>query len=49
LPGAILAASKKLVQAEFGEDEYELLATLVKQEGIRLKEAARRTLLEWGV
>ncbi len=38
-----------MVQTELREDEYELLATVAKREGISLKEAARRALLEWSM
>ncbi len=40
-------AAKKVVQTELGEDEYEALSALAKQEGLTIKEAARRALLEW--
>lgn len=40
-------ASKKVVQTELGEDEYEVLSTIAKREGLTIKEAARRALLEW--
>ncbi len=41
------AASKKVVQTELGEAEYEALSALAKKEGLTIKEAARRALLEW--
>ncbi len=40
-------ASKKVVQTELGEDEYEAVSALAKKEGLTIKEAARRALLEW--
>ncbi len=40
-------ASKKVVQTELGEREYELLSTAAKNEKLSIKEAARRALLEW--
>lgn len=42
-------ASRKVVQTELGEDEYEVLSTVAKREGLTIKEAARRALLEWSV
>ncbi len=38
-----------MVQTELGEDEYEVLSTVAKREGLTIKEAARRALLEWSV
>ncbi len=42
-------ASKKVVQTELGEDEYEVLSAIAKREGLTIKEAARRALLEWSM
>ncbi len=42
-------ASKKVVQTELGEDEYEVLSAVARREGITIKEAARRALLEWSM
>jgi hypothetical protein len=42
-------AAKKVVQTELGEDEYEVLSTVAKREGLTIKEAARRALLEWSM
>ncbi len=41
--------SKNMVQTELGEDEYEVLSTIARREGITIKEAARRTILEWSM
>ncbi len=38
-----------MVQTELGEDEYEVLSAVAKREGLTIKEAARRALLEWSV
>jgi hypothetical protein len=38
-----------VVQAELGEDEYEMLSSVAKREGLTIKEAARRALLEWSL
>ena len=38
-----------MVQTELGEDEYEVLSSVAKREGLTIKEAARRALLEWSV
>ena len=40
-------ATKKVVQTELGEKEYDLLSDVAKKEGLTIKEAARRALLEW--
>ncbi len=40
-------ASKKVVQTELGDAEYEALSALAKKEGLTIKEAARRALIEW--
>jgi len=42
-------ASKKVVQTELGEKEYEMLVSAAKQEGLTIKEAARKALLEWSL
>lgn len=42
-------ASKKVVQTELGEKEYELLASVAKNEGLTIKEAARKALIEWSL
>jgi hypothetical protein len=42
-------ATKKVVQTELGEREYDLLSEVAKKEGLTIKEAARRALLEWSV
>jgi len=42
-------ATKKVVQTELGEKEYDLLSDMAKKEGLTIKEAARRALLESGV
>ncbi len=42
-------ASKKVVQTELGQEEYEVLSAVAKREGLTIKEAARRALLEWSV
>lgn len=42
-------ASRKVVQTELGEDEYEVLSIVAKREGLTIKEAARRALLQWSV
>jgi hypothetical protein len=42
-------AAKKVVQTELGEREYDLLSDVAKKEGLTIKEAARRALLEWSM
>jgi hypothetical protein len=42
-------AAKKVVQTELGEEEYEALSSVAKKEGLTIKEAARRALLEWSI
>ncbi len=42
-------AAKKVVQTQLGEREYELLSEVAKREGLTIKEAARRALLEWSM
>lgn len=42
-------AARKVVQTELGEDEYEALSAVAKREGLTIKEAARRALLEWSM
>src|SRR6266705_4623422 len=42
-------ATKKVVQTELGEREYDLLSDVAKKEGLTIKEAARRALLEWSI
>lgn len=37
------------MQTELGEKEYELLASIAKREGLTIKEAARKALLEWSL
>ncbi len=39
--------TRKVVQTELREDEYEVLSSVAKREGLTIKEAARRALLEW--
>ncbi len=38
-----------MVQTQLGEREYELLSEVAKREGLTIKEAARRALLEWSM
>jgi hypothetical protein len=40
-------ATKKMVQTGLGKREYDLLSDVAKREGLTIKEAARRALLEW--
>jgi hypothetical protein len=42
-------ATKKVVQTELGEQEYDLLSEVAEKEGLTIKEAARRALLEWSM
>ncbi len=42
-------ASRKVVQTELGEKEYELLASIADREGLTIKEAARKAILEWSM
>jgi len=42
-------AAKKVVQTELGEDEYEVLSAIAKREGLTIKEAARKAILEWSM
>ena len=42
-------AAKKVVQTELGEKEYEILSSVAKREGLTIKEAVRRALLEWSM
>jgi hypothetical protein len=42
-------ATKKVVQTELGEREYDLLSDVAKREGLTIKEAARRALLDWSM
>jgi len=42
-------ATKKVVQTELGEREYDLLSEVAKKEGLTIKEAARRALLDWSL
>ena len=42
-------ATKKVVQTELGEREYNLLSEVAKKEGLTIKEAARRALLNWSL
>lgn len=44
-----VVATKKVVQTELGEREYDLLSDVAKREGLTIKEAARRALLEWSM
>ena len=37
------------MQTELEEKEYELLASIAKREGLTIKEAARKALLEWSL
>jgi len=47
--GCLIVATKKVVQTELGEREYDLLSDVAKREGLTIKEAARRALLEWSM
>ncbi len=38
-----------MVQTELGEQEYDLLSEVAKKEGLTIKEAARRALLDWSL
>ena len=38
-----------MVQTELGEREYDLLSEVAKKEGLTIKEAARRALLDWSL
>ncbi len=38
-----------MVQTELGEREYNLLSEVAKKEGLTIKEAARRALLNWSL
>ncbi|HYU54889.1 MAG TPA: hypothetical protein VEL71_01595 [Candidatus Dormibacteraeota bacterium] len=40
-------ATKKVVQTELEEREYDLLSEVAKKKGLTIKEAARRALLDW--
>src|SRR5207245_10557583 len=40
-------ATMKEVQRELRRTEYDLLSDVAKKEGLTIKEAARRALLEW--
>ncbi len=40
---------RKVVQTELGEDEYKALSPAARREGLTIKEAVRRALLEWSV
>ncbi len=42
-------ATKKVVQTELGEREYDLLSDVAEKEGLTIKEAARRALVEWSM
>ncbi len=42
-------APRKVVQTKLEEDEYEVLSSVAKREGLTIKEAARRALLEWSL
>ena len=39
--------TKKVVQTELGEKEYDLLSDVAKKKGLTIKEAARRAHLDW--
>ncbi len=41
--------TKKVVQTELGEREYDLLSHVAEKEGLTIKEAARRALIEWSM
>lgn len=41
--------AKKVVQTELGQEEYEVLSAAARREGLTIKEAARRALLEWSM
>jgi hypothetical protein len=49
LGGSVTLATKKVVQTELGQREYDLLLDVAKKEGLTIKEAARRALLEWSM
>ncbi len=38
-----------MVQTELDEAEYEVLTSVAKREGLTIKEAARRALVEWSM
>ena len=42
-------AAKKVVQTELGQEEYDVLSAVARREGLTIKEAARRALLEWSM
>lgn len=44
-----LLATKKVVQTELPEKEYEMLVSAARHEGLTIKEAARKALLEWSL
>ena len=42
-------AGRKVVQTDLGEKEYEMLSAAARDEGLTIKEAARKALVEWSV
>ena len=42
-------AGRKVVQTDLGKKEYEMLSAAAKDEGLTIKEAARKALVEWSV
>jgi hypothetical protein len=42
-------AGRKVVQTDLGEKEYEMLSAVARDEGLTIKEAARKALVEWSV
>lgn len=42
-------AGRKVVQTDLGEKEYEMLSAAARDEGLTIKEAARKALTEWSV
>jgi hypothetical protein len=52
LPGSYrdaCLAGRKVVQTDLGEKEYEMLSAVARDEGLTIKEAARKALVEWSV
>ncbi len=39
-------AGRKVVQTDLGEKEYEMLSAAARNEGLTIKEAARKALVE---
>ncbi len=40
---------RKVVRTDLGEKEYEMLSAVARDEGLTIKEAARKALVEWSV